>query len=191
VAHTQYPNWTIRSPRALDDLYWISTRAGIETDRPWVHGITQTVSWLVGRSPAPVSGRHDQPVTRPHVEAEKWHAIGYGDTLLPLAKIEAELGVEHLTPRTGLATGFVDGVWKTLRWVLGEADARVPLDIPQRLDDGTIPTAQQRYTDRLAVPGIRLLPEDRNALRLAYRREAAHDAILADIIEDTRQRMVN
>jgi hypothetical protein len=188
VAHTQYPNWTTHGHRTLDDLYWISTRAGIETGRSWVHGITQTLSWLAGRAHAPITARDAQPVTRALAEAERWAALAVGDPLLPLGSVYRQLDVPPILPRAGLDAEFVSGVWKTLSWILNVNNAKIPFDIPRRDEQGHVPTGAQRYAETLTRYGdFRLLPEDRQTLRASLDREAAHDAILADIIEDTRR----
>lgn len=187
VAQNQYPQWAKAGQQTLDDLYWITVRAGIETDRPWVHGTTQTLSWLAGRSAAPISGRAEQPVTRAEAEAEKWYAIGYGDELLPLARICAELHVTNPPAIPDLDIGFVDGVARCLNWVLDGPGAHMPLDVPRRRPDGQVVCAQQRYDEAIQARGHHLLPEERVALRRTTFRQAAHDAVIADIIEDTRR----
>lgn len=187
MAHTQYPNWTIRGTQTLDDLYWITTRAGIETDRPWVHAITNTLSWLAGRSRAPITARLDQPVTKAHAEAEKWAALS-NDPALPYTKICAQLGVEPLPANPNLELAFTTSVWKTLRWLLNEPNSPTPFDIPQRLPNGQVPTAEQRYNAAITAMGNRpLLAEERSALRRRFSREHARDQTLAHIIDDTRR----
>lgn len=187
MAHTQYPDWTYQSQQELDDLYWISTRAGIETDRPWVHGITQTLSWLAGRSNAPITERPDQPVTKAHAEAEKWFAVAINDPLLPVRRICTELDVDPLPATPGLEAGYVNSVWRTLRWALGDPGVKVPFDIPRRDDNGNVITVDQRYREATRHHARWMLPEDERTLRASLHRETAHDEILASIIEDTRR----
>ncbi len=136
-----WPGWLSPSLDAVTDLLML---AGLRFDllrERQTAGVIETVSWIVGTSPGPATGRGEGPRAREVALCELCAAecLAVEDTGAaspPLRQVCDQLGVRYVPARSG-DPGFGVGVRETLRWALGETP-RPPLRLPLRGADGRV-----------------------------------------------------
>ncbi|MDQ2710157.1 MAG: hypothetical protein M3Z25_22170 [Actinomycetota bacterium] len=136
-----WPGWVSPSVDGVHDLLLLaSLRFDLLRDRESA-GVIEAVSWIVGTSPGPGTGRHEGPDRRETALCELCAAEcliveGPGEASPPLHEVCAQLGVRYVPPLTG-DPGYGLGVWKTLRWALGLTPV-APMRLPLRGSDGRV-----------------------------------------------------
>lgn len=193
VREAVFVPWVVPSARQVSDLRWLAGRAWLEQGSPWVGGVIAAAGWVDDHryGPGPITGRTEKPVTRTLAEAECWAALAAGDepggASFPLESVCAELGVDYWPPKFRNRV-YVDGAWRTLRWLLGAEGQAAPLRLPVRDADGSVPTAEQLYAQAVERdPFLAGSPEQRQALRSRVDAEAHRSRALAELIEQVER----
>jgi hypothetical protein len=177
----------------VDDFHWLAYRLAQDTRRPWVHGAATTVAWIRGGRTGPITNRDEWPVEENHARAELWAALAVGDTpgnTPPFSLIATRLNVPAwpIAPRVTL--GHAEGVWRTLRWLLGHEGQPSPIPLPIRQDDGQPVTAEQLVATAINLQPTRFRhPEQRLALNTEAVTTARRYRELVDLIDETRHRL--
>lgn len=174
-----WPGWVAVSMGAVSDLLMLaSLRFDLDRERQPA-GVIEALSWIVGTSPGPGSGRREGPEFRAVAlcelcAAQCLVAEGSGDAPPPLREVCAELGVRYVPARTG-DPGYGLGVYATLRWALGQTPIP-PMRLPLRDAGGRVMDEEQIFA-ALVGKGM-----DSGDARLNAREMAADSQRLADLV---------
>ena len=153
------PTWTVPTTPAVIDCHRLAHRAA-ETGGGWVaRGRAAALDWALG-VPGCVSPITQQatPPAGADVVREEWIAAA-----------------DVLTPDEDL-TAWAGGAADALGWLTGIGDPPVPL--PLRRPDGSLPTADQLYAERVRHWWG---PEQRAAARREASRDATRARTLAEL----------
>jgi hypothetical protein len=179
-----WPDWMSPSLDGVQDLLLLaSLRFDLLRDRESA-GVIEAVSWIVGTSPGPGTGRREGPERRETALCELCAAeclvlentsSGTGDGGTPLlGKLCAELDVRFVPALTG-DRDYGIGVWKTLRWGLGLTPIP-PMRLPLRGADGQVLSEAQIFA---GLAGDDVDPAD---ARATAREIAADSQRLAELV---------
>lgn len=178
-----WPCWVVPTVDGVHDLLLLAgLRFDLLRDRESA-GVIEAVSWIVGTSPGPGTGRSEGPADREVALCELCAAEcliaegsteGSGKSARPLRGVCAQLGVRYVPTLTGDPDyGF--GVWTTLRWALGLTPI-APMRLPLRGSDGRVLGENQIYAG-LTGKGM-----DSVEARASAREMAADSQRLAELI---------
>ncbi len=142
-------------------------------------GVIEAVSWILGTSPGPGTGRREGPDSRELAlcelcAAECLIAEGSGEAAPPLREVCAQLRVRYVPALSG-DPGYGLGVFKTLRWALGETPI-APMRLPLRGPGGRVIGKDQVFA-ALAGKGM-----DPGEARQSAREMVADSQRLADLV---------
>ncbi|MGQ0481989.1 MAG: hypothetical protein ACT4O0_13340 [Pseudonocardia sp.] len=178
-----WPDWVSPSVDGVHDLLLLaSLRSDLLRDRE-AAGVIEAVSWIVGTSPGPGSGRREGPTSRGVALCELCAAEclivegstgGADEPAPPLRGLCAQLGVRYVPALTG-DPEYGLGVWKTLRWALGLTPV-APMRLPLRDSSGRVLGECEIYAG-LAGKGM-----DQTEARATAREMAADSQRLAELI---------
>lgn len=184
--------WAAPPLRQVVDLHWLAYRKHEDQGSEWAGGVAATMAWVSRGRAAPVTERDERPVTRALAVAEMWAATAAATPHMPpppVASICADLGVVYV-PAVDVHPEWADGVWRALRWLLGEHGQASPMPLPVRHADGSTPTEDELYDLTFAASPVSFRePEQRAELRRRVRVNAARYRQLADLIEETKRRL--
>ena len=111
-------------------------------------GVVLAVSWVVGAWSAPLTGRAKRaPVTRGEAREESWLALCEAAGEPPSEQELGKLGLVRQQAATSDDAERAYGIWRTLSWLLGTYPDP-PVEVPERLADGTLADSEPRYTLR-------------------------------------------
>lgn len=176
------PAWVVPGVRAVADAHRIAyarATGARMADRVHAGGVASALNWVTGGEVAPVTHRPG-PVPAELARSE-WRIAGSVETGAPLpavARLEcAATDPVIVDPR------WAAGAGAALGWLLG-FHARPPVDIPTRLPDGRVPTADELYERILADrPRAAWTPEQRAHARRRAEQTAAASRSLAELAD--------
>ncbi|OLT19360.1 hypothetical protein BJF78_36225 [Pseudonocardia sp. CNS-139] len=153
------PAWVVPDVLSVADAHRMTYRIfGDERgrDRPArvrAGGAAAAIDWVTGGQPAPITERVE--VDRDIAWAE-WRLAGCIERDRPMLWGEVEPREPVIRDRT-----WAVGAGDALGWLLG-AFSRPPVPLPRRLPDGSVPSAEHLYRERLALmPHTMWTPEQR------------------------------
>ncbi len=175
------PDWVRPGVIELRDVFFLALDM-VDRNSQEAAGIVAVITWLLGQSGGPVTGRTDGADRRDVAVVELCAAEHLADDgpVPPLHEVCQHYEVAYL-PALPVDVGHARGAWLALRWTLGET-SRPPLDVPIRCADGSLMGEVDIYA-KLVSGG-----KDRTAARKTAVALAKASRRLAELVEQTAAR---